>query len=73
MKQIVFKTADGVELYVDTTTGQYETDDWDAIEIALKTDIDNEEIDPYTAKTALSLLHDLVAQARMTNHVRQSF
>jgi hypothetical protein len=73
MKQLVFKTVDGVELYVDTETKQYETTDWVAIESALKTDIDNEDIDPYAAKMALNLLHDLVAQARMTNHVRQSF
>lgn len=73
MKQLVFKTADGVELYVDTITCQYETTDWAAVESALKTDMDNEEIDPYAAKMALNLLGDLIAQGKATNHVRQSF
>ena len=73
MKYLVFKTVDGVELYVDTTTGQYETADWGAIESALKTYMDNDEVYPYAAKMASILMQDLIAQGRMTNHVRQSF
>lgn len=73
MKQLVFKTVDGVELYVDTTTGQYETTDWVAVESALKTDMDNDEVDPYAARMAFNLMQDLIAQGRLTNHVRQSF
>ena len=69
MKQLVFKTVDGVELYVDTTTGQYETDDWDAIETALKTDINNAEVDPFAAQMASNLLHDINTYKRLADMV----
>lgn len=73
MKQLVFKTVDGVELYIDTTTGQYEATDWIAIESVLKTYMDNADVYPYAAKMAFDLMQDLVAQGRLTNYVRQSF
>lgn len=69
MKQLVFKTVDSVELYVDTETKQYETDDWDAIDAALKTDMDNVEVDPYAARMAFDLMQEMIAQERLADMV----
>lgn len=69
MKQLVFKTVDGVELYVDTETKQYETADWVAIESALKTDMDNVEVDPYAARMAFDLMQEIIAQERLVDMV----
>lgn len=69
MKQCVFKTVDGVELYIDTTTGQYETTDWVAVESALKTDMDNVEVDPYAARMAFDLMQEIIAQERLADMV----
>lgn len=69
MKQLVFKTVNGVELYVDTETKQYETTDWVAVESALKTDINNAEIDPFAAQMASNLLHDINTYKRLADMV----
>lgn len=67
MQNLVFKTASGAELYFDTTTGQYESTDWLAVDAALKADMDNYEVDPYAAKMAFDLEQDIIAKERLAD------
>jgi len=56
MKQKVFETKEGVELFFDEENYDYSSDNMPAIEAALNEDMSNYKIDPQGAAMAYNLI-----------------